>query len=808
MSVAAPPLFPTIQITDPKKPPLPALLALEWTSDIVANSIESICAHLDTSSFYPKFIGASFANVSLSVAKDLYFTRAFSKAAATSSTPVATRPVPFRSYGLYTLRDSMTIFASFNLPTLLAQRLTETFEVKKARAEFLAQLITPCAVQLVSTPLHLVGMDLYNRPGVSSGERVGFVRKEYWGTSFARMGRIFPAYGIGGVVNKEMRKKGKEYLAEKYASKALTIVKRIEAPASSGYVLAFLTLAAENIPGLASAIAASAGVYNVRNNTAFAKDPATFMPLPFEGWKRNTVEEGKGLTLKEIYEIGEHESVREGSFGFRAFHQAYLSKKTNPVEVCKALLDRIQSTHNNSALTPSSSSSSGPVKNPLNHLCQANAELILEQAQASMERYNRGAPLSVLDGVPVAVKDEVDVAGYETRVGTKFLNLVADDDAFSVDKLRKAGAILIGKATMEEIGWSVFSANTFGGVPRNPHDTERSCGGSSGGSAGAVAAGFCPISIGCDGGGSVRIPASFCGLFGLKPTHCRISPRGTFPLCQSVGVQGPIASTADDLTAAYLAIAGPDEKNPHSLLQPPVHVPRSYLQPSMKGIRIGIFPDYNAQTNNSGITKAMDFIQQKLVEHGAELVPVPIPFLDDIRMAHAIVISSEMRNSMTAQPKSHQLTWANRLMMVVSSLYDSRDYIRSNQIRTHLIRTLIRCFSKDELNLQYLLTPSTAITAPRIPTDAVLARGGYSDVPLSSDAMRYVFISNFGGIPAVTVPVGTDDDGMPVGVQFMSEWWAESRLLEAAKWVEKVILKEGEGKFRISTPKNSIGPLF
>ena len=175
---------------------------------IVANYIQAICDHQGKPWFYPKFLGTSVANVSLSVTKDLYLTRAFGKGDP--------RPVSLRSFGLYTARDSLTIFASFNLPTLVSSQLTSVFGMKKSLAETGAQLMTPCAVQLLSSPLHLLGMDLYNRTSATSAERLVFIRKEFVGTSLARMGRIFPAYGIGGVANKFLRALGNDWLGVRH----------------------------------------------------------------------------------------------------------------------------------------------------------------------------------------------------------------------------------------------------------------------------------------------------------------------------------------------------------------------------------------------------------------------------------------------------------------------------------------------------------------------------------------------------------------------------------------------------------------
>ncbi|KAI8803275.1 hypothetical protein BJ742DRAFT_829997 [Cladochytrium replicatum] len=173
----------------------------------VANFTQTICDHNLRPWFYPKFIATSVANVSASLGKDIYFTKAFAKPGAPS------RAVPLASYLLYTSRDTMTIYGSFNLPGMFSNYVQSQGLVKDPHsAETLAQLVTPLAVQFVSCPLHLTGMDLYNRPGVTVGHRLEFIRKEYLGTALARCARIFPAYGIGGVLNTHLRKVGRGYL--------------------------------------------------------------------------------------------------------------------------------------------------------------------------------------------------------------------------------------------------------------------------------------------------------------------------------------------------------------------------------------------------------------------------------------------------------------------------------------------------------------------------------------------------------------------------------------------------------------------
>eukprot|EP00599_Poterioochromonas_sp_BG-1_P011516 CAMPEP_0173160088 /NCGR_PEP_ID=MMETSP1105-20130129/17584_1 /TAXON_ID=2985 /ORGANISM="Ochromonas sp., Strain BG-1" /LENGTH=268 /DNA_ID=CAMNT_0014078821 /DNA_START=92 /DNA_END=898 /DNA_ORIENTATION=- len=185
---------------------------------IVANSIEAICERQHRSPFYPKFIGSSFANVSLSVLKDRAFARMFGKGDP--------RPMPVSSMGLFGVRDSMTILASFSLPPIISKHMQTKFGISTFTADTSAQLITPVSMQILSTPLHLFGLDLYNRSGVTTAERISFIRREYVKTTLARMARIFPAYGIGGVVNKYVRKSGNAMLFDHFNQANVAVIPR------------------------------------------------------------------------------------------------------------------------------------------------------------------------------------------------------------------------------------------------------------------------------------------------------------------------------------------------------------------------------------------------------------------------------------------------------------------------------------------------------------------------------------------------------------------------------------------------------
>lgn len=197
-----------ILVTNPiyfcKQPSFLFIVGVYSGTYIVGNSIEAICERSQTDSFYPKFIGSSAANVTLSVLKDKAFAQMFGKGDP--------KPMPIRSMGLFATRDSMTILASFSLPPILGQRLSSSFGIERAKADNIAQLFTPVTIQIFSTPLHLHGLDLYNRDIATQQERLAFIGREYISTTLARMARIFPAFGIGGVVNKYIRKLGRENL--------------------------------------------------------------------------------------------------------------------------------------------------------------------------------------------------------------------------------------------------------------------------------------------------------------------------------------------------------------------------------------------------------------------------------------------------------------------------------------------------------------------------------------------------------------------------------------------------------------------
>ncbi|HNB42453.1 MAG TPA: amidase, partial [Anaerolineales bacterium] len=301
------------------------------------------------------------------------------------------------------------------------------------------------------------------------------------------------------------------------------------------------------------------------------------------------------------------------------FAKAYRAGTTTPEEVAKKVLDAIEASDKSDA--------------PLRAFIVVNRDEVMRQARESTERFKNGKPLSIFDGVPVAIKDEIDVTPYPTTVGTSFLGKSpAKEDSEVAARLRKAGAMLVGKTNMHEIGINVFGLNPHHGTTRNPYNTAHFTGGSSSGSATAVAAGLVPVAIGADGGGSIRIPAAFCGLVGLKATFGRVSEYGAFPLDWSVAHIGPIAGTATDVTLTYALLAGPDLKDEVSLHQP-LPTLESWDNVNLKGLKIGIYRPWFEHAEKE-VVDACTAMLKKFEEMGCEIKEIVIPNLEANRVAH------------------------------------------------------------------------------------------------------------------------------------------------------------------------------
>ena len=450
------------------------------------------------------------------------------------------------------------------------------------------------------------------------------------------------------------------------------------------------------------------------------------------------------------------------------YAQAYREGATDPATVAERVYEAIVA--------------SDKTDPPLRAFIELNKEDLMQQARASAQRWREGRPLSPIDGVPVAIKDELDMTPFPTHMGTSFLGKQpVTEDAIAVARMRAAGALLIGKTNMHEIGIGVTGFNPHFGTPRNPYDPAHYPGGSSSGSAVAVAAGFCPIALGADGGGSVRIPAAFCGVMGLKPTFGRVPESGSFGLDFSVAHVGPLAATTFDLAVAYAVIAGPDPRDRLSIQQP---IPSldGWDKTDLSDLTIGVFwPWFRHAT--AEMVQTNEQMLTHFQELGAQVKEIVIPDLEATRIAHVITITTEMNQALDPFYDEHHkdLGMDVRISLSLSRAFNARDYVQAQRVRTRIMDHFQQAFE----SVDVIVTPAAGLAAPVIPETAL--PDGDSDLTTLTEIMRYAPFSNMTGHPAVTFPVGYTDAGLPIAMQAVARHWDEVTLFRLALAAEQHI---------------------
>lgn len=537
-------------------------------------------------------------------------------------------------------------------------------------------------------------------------------------------------------------------------------------PKLSGMALSAFTSAMENAllrPLALGNLLENGGIPKLRK--MFLGEPPTFTPLCLPD-----DQVGQSAPPPTWQELEETASPNVPYSTIRDYTEAYRQGKTTPLEVAENILSAIHA------------SNQGDI--PLNAFIAVDREDLTRQARMSTQRMKEGRPLSLLDGVPIAIKDEVDQSPFPTTVGTRFLGKKpVTQDSTVVGRLRAAGALLIGKTNMHEIGINPNGANAFHGRVANPYDLRRDTGGSSSGSAAAVAAGLCPVAIGADGGGSIRIPASLCGIVGLKPTFGRVSEYGAFPLCWSVAHLGPLSCCVEDTVLVYATIAGADKKDPNSIHQPPLRLDHWNTE-GLKGVRLGIFRQWFEHAD-SEVVKANQNMLQKFVNAGATLVEFEIGELEAMRIAHSVIILTEMAASMNDYPEHRkELSASTRLTLVLARALTSHDYLQAQRLRTRAMRSFAQVFQ----DVDVILTPTTALTAPIVQPNP--SSNDWSDLSTDVEMMRFVFASNLTGHPAMSFPVGYDSQGMPIGMQAIGRHWEEHLLLRIAYQAERFMERQ------------------
>ncbi len=452
------------------------------------------------------------------------------------------------------------------------------------------------------------------------------------------------------------------------------------------------------------------------------------------------------------------------------FADRYRSRAADPVEVVTRALSHARSLAMRS-----------PTLGPL---CGYDDEQALLAARDSAERIAQGRARSALEGVPIAVKEEVDTRGFVTRMGSNCLQRkLCSVDAVAVARLRAAGAVVIGQTPMTEFGLSPMGGNSNRHMPRNPHDPRRLPGGSSSGSAVAVATGVTPVSLGCDGGGSIRIPAALCGVFGLKPTYGRVPQTGHgLPGATSVVHLGPIGASSHDLALFLEHAAGIDAGDPASAIAPelrPGEFTRA-LGRGVRGLRIGIDESDWAGLDDDVAGPAREALDA-LVREGASLVPVKLSLARHAAAIGYLTIGVEAFTAMSEIRARHMDELGQDMQLFLAGLETFRpdDYVDAQRVRSALRLELAEVLRQVDV----IAMPATAVGAP--PVSDQEARGGFIDPPLLDALCRFAFLANVTGTPAGVAPVGVDRNGMPVGLQILGDAWDESCVLQVLAHLER-----------------------
>lgn len=439
--------------------------------------------------------------------------------------------------------------------------------------------------------------------------------------------------------------------------------------------------------------------------------------------------------------------------------QAIASGELSPVELTRSCLEHIEA-----------------CEDRLHALATVTAEQALQEASAAEQDIARGRRRGELHGIPYGVKDLYNTTGVPTTSSSKVrADFVPDHDSAAVELLKNASMVLLGKTHTHEFAFGGITPTT-----RNPWDTTRVPGGSSGGSAAGVAAGYFPMALGTDTAGSIRIPSSVCGTVGLKPTYGRTSRYGVASLSWSLDHVGPITRSVRDAALVLNALCGYDQRDPAS-------VDVAYedfttgLQQGIEGLRIGMPQNYFTESitrdTAAAVARAVDVLQAG----GAEIVPITIPHDDRFKAVEwTIMLAEASAYHRTSMRDSYELyTEDVRAFLEVGETILATDYIDAHRHR-HQIKDDWKALLSD---IDVVVTPTTPV--PAVPADELICSWPDGMQEHATEAYTRLCIpANITGLPAISIPCGTDEDGLPVGLQLIGRAFEETTILRAAHYFE------------------------
>jgi len=437
--------------------------------------------------------------------------------------------------------------------------------------------------------------------------------------------------------------------------------------------------------------------------------------------------------------------------------------KVKPSELVEAHIERINATDDK-----------------LNSFVTILSESALQSSFIAEKEIMNGNYRGPIHGIPIGLKDLYDTAGTITTVGSKiYRKRLPQEDATVVSKLKEAGAIVVGKLQMHEFALGATSINPHDGPARNPWDTERITGGSSGGSASSVAAGQCMASLGTDTGGSIRIPSALCGIVGLKPTFGRVSRKGVFPLSWTMDTVGPMTRTVEDAALMLNAMVSFDPSDPGSSPHETEDF-TSKLGLGIKGLTIGVPQEYFYETTSPEVKEALNSAEKVFESLGAKVIPISIPVLE-----HSLAISGTIM--LTEAASVHERNLKDRpfdigddvrLRLTQGSLYSAVDYLKAQRGRHEFNNQIDKAMETVDI----LLAPTVGIGAPKIDDKTVVLNG--VEYPALALMPRLTRPHNICGLPTISIPCGFTSSGLPIGMQLAGRAFEDSVVIQTANAYE------------------------
>ena len=442
--------------------------------------------------------------------------------------------------------------------------------------------------------------------------------------------------------------------------------------------------------------------------------------------------------------------------------RALRERRITSAELTRSALDRI-----------------GRLNPVLNAFLAVLSERAAERAARADRELASGADRGPLHGIPIASKDLFAMRGVQCTAGSIVQNEIPTTDAAVVQKLETAGAVILGTLNLHELAYGVTSENPHFGPVRNPWNRNHSAGGSSGGSGAAVAAGMAFAALGTDTGGSIRIPAAFCGTVGFKPTYGLVSRFGTRPLGFSLDHVGPLAGTVRDAAALLNVIAGYDSRDPASVHSPVAdYVPEPGC--SIRGLRLGVPEAYFFDRLDGDVERAVRSGIGRAASLGAAVIPVELPHMDPVNTVGQVLLLAEAAAVYEERMNDRNCFGPDVLALLDQGrLVPATDYINAQRLRRKAQIEFHRVWS----DVDCLITPTSPIAAPLLGQKAVPVGG--ADQEVRAAATRFTRCFNVLGLPAVSMPCALTSAGLPIGLQIVGPPLGDRMVLGVAAALEE-----------------------